>query len=290
MIAVNLHIRPAVAEDQQQIADLIRFESHVHRHLDWRTPLEWLGDSPFLVHEQDGRLSAVLACPSDPESIAWIRLFAFDSTLSGPYAWARLWEAARQELAQRGRVTVACIAMQRWLEPILINSGFVLYQHIVMLDWDGPLFTPCPMPQGVTLRPMTAGDLPAVAEVDASGFESLWQNSLAALTRALSQALYASVAMDGARLVGYQLSTANPHGAHLARLAIRPEAQRRGLASALVSDLILHQKEHGGRSFITVNTQAGNTASLALYHKIGFRRTGEQYPVYRLDVDEAEPA
>ena len=41
-------IRPASPSDQQKIADLIFFESHVHRHLDWRTPLDWgwatLGD------------------------------------------------------------------------------------------------------------------------------------------------------------------------------------------------------------------------------------------------------
>jgi ribosomal protein S18 acetylase RimI-like enzyme len=35
---------------------------------------------------------------------------------------------------------------------------------------------------------------------------------------------------------------------------------------------------------LTVNTQSDNSASLALYRKIGFRETGERYPVYQLQV------
>jgi hypothetical protein len=46
MIEVSLQVRPAVPQDQHQIANLMFFESHVQRHLDWRAPLEWLG-SPF---------------------------------------------------------------------------------------------------------------------------------------------------------------------------------------------------------------------------------------------------
>jgi len=40
---LNLAIRPAVPGDQQQIANLIHFEGHTHRNLDWRAPLDWLG-------------------------------------------------------------------------------------------------------------------------------------------------------------------------------------------------------------------------------------------------------
>ena len=59
-------IRPASPSDQQKIADLIFFESHVHRHLDWRTPLDWLGFSPYWVFEEGRQISGALACPPDP--------------------------------------------------------------------------------------------------------------------------------------------------------------------------------------------------------------------------------
>jgi ribosomal-protein-alanine N-acetyltransferase len=282
MISVNLQIRPAVSADLQKIADLIFFESRIHRHLDWRTPLEWLGHSPYWVLEENGRVVAALACPPDPDSIAWIRLFA--SHLSDSIAWPPLWDAARHELAGRGGVTVAAIATQRWFESILLESGYSLSQQIVLLEWTDLSAVQAPVPTGVAIRPMTLDDLPRVVEVDAAAFEPLWRNSLMALNKAYSQAVYASVAEDASGVIGYQLSTGSPLGTHLARLAVRPEAQRRGLGLALVSDLILRiQNNRAGR--ITVNTQKDNAVSLALYQRLGFRRTGEEYPVYTYRVE-----
>jgi len=72
-------------------------------------------------------------------------------------------------------------------------------------------------------------------------------------------------------------------GAHLARLAVRPSLQSRGLGRALVADLV-QQAERHGMYRLTVNTQSDNAASLALYKKTGFRETGERYPVYQLQV------
>ncbi len=278
-------MRPAVPADQQKIADLIFFEPHIHRHLDWRTPLEWLGHSPYWLIEENGNVIAALACPPSPDSIAWIRLFAFASHLSGPLAWSPLWKAARDQLAQSGGATVAAIAVQQWFEAILVENGFMLSQHIVLLEWNDPFrITDASMLLNPHIRKMTADDLPCVVDVDAAAFEPLWQNSLDALSKAFSQAAYASVTEDGTDMIGYQLSTWNPQGAHLARLAVRPEAQGRGMGTALVNDLIVHM-QRGGASRITVNTQMNNLASLALYQKLGFRRTGEQYPVYTFQVE-----
>ena len=55
------------------------------------------------------------------------------------------------------------------------------------------------------------------------------------------------------------------------------------MGATLVGDLILHMQSTGG-SKVTVNTQASNAASLALYSRLGFLRTGEQFPVYTLQV------
>ncbi len=280
MIEANLRTRPAVSADQQQIADLILFQQQIHRHLDWRAPLEWLGYQPYFVLEKDGRIVAALACPPDPPSIFWIRLFVFDANLSEASAWSPLWDVTRRELTSLTGATVVAITPQHWFESILIENGFTLAQHIVLLEWNRQSFKSYPIPNGIRLRPMTFEDLPRVAEVDAAAFEPLWQNSLPALSKALSQAIYASVAENESGFVGYQLSTGNPFGAHLARLAVRPEAQGRGIASALISDLMAHVCRDENLSRITVNTQSDNGTSLALYEKIGFRRTGEQYPVY----------
>jgi L-amino acid N-acyltransferase YncA len=59
--------------------------------------------------------------------------------------------------------------------------------------------------------------------------------------------------------------------------------QGRGAGKALLSDLF-RTLTHNGISRLTVNTQSDNATSLNLYQKMGFIRTGEQYPVYTFDV------
>lgn len=283
MIEVGFQVRKAVPQDQHQIANLMFFESHVHRHLDWRTPLEWLGSSFYWVVEYDGKIQAVLACPEGPARVAWVRLFAHSGQLPIQKAWESLWQVAQNEIAARGGATVAVIATKQWLSDLLTKYEFDNTQDIVMLEWNSFDVSVPPSSDEYSIREMTVGDLPQVAELDATAFQIIWQNPLDALEKALPQAMIATVVEDPEGLVGYQLSTANPFGAHLARLAVRPGAQRRGLGTAIVLDL-LHRLHAKNVSRLTVNTQNDNHASLALYKKLGFTMTGEQFPVYCFTV------
>src|SRR5512142_1902656 len=164
--AAGRQIRPATRSDQQKIADLIFFESHVHRHLDWRTPLDWLGTSPYWVLEEGRQITAALACPPDPDTIAWIRIFAFASHVSGHLAWPALWHAARDQLAEQGGATVAAIATQQWFDQILLAAQFHLSGHIVLLEWNDETAQPHPARSTVRVRSMTSDDLSRVVEVD----------------------------------------------------------------------------------------------------------------------------
>lgn len=278
-----LEVRSAVPADQHKIADLILVENHVHRHLDWRAPLDWLGQAPYWVIEQGGRITGALACAPDPEPIAWIRLFAHASHFAPNEAWGLLWEPAQGELKRMGHMTAAAIAIQGWLDPVLMEAGFGPAGHIVLLERNDLPRPAYHTPPGVQVRSMSSEDLPAVTEVDEAAFEPLWRNSQEALGRAYALAAYASVAEDASGMIGYQLSTGGEFGLHLARLAVRPQTQRRGIGAALVGDL-LAKAPQGMAGRVTVNTQADNAASLALYYRLGFRRTGERYPVYKLEV------
>jgi ribosomal protein S18 acetylase RimI-like enzyme len=59
--------------------------------------------------------------------------------------------------------------------------------------------------------------------------------------------------------------------------------QGRGVGRALLGDLF-SKLVNDGIYHLSVNTQSDNTVSLSLYQKMGFIRTGEQYPVYVFDV------
>ncbi len=288
MIKVSLRVRQAVPQDQHQIANLMFFEAHVHRHLDWRAPLEWLGSPYYWVLENDGNVLAVLACPPNPDGVAWVRLFAHARQISLEDAWSALWDTAQKDIGEKGGVTVALIAMHKWLKDLLVKNGFSQKQDIIMLEWKGSDPPERRMIEGISIRKMQLSDLPEVAELDAFAFMPLWQNPLAALEKALPQATSATVAEDNRGLVGYQISTANPFGAHLARLAVRPDAQRHGLGSLIVADLIGRLKKKNVAR-LTVNTQSDNRASLTLYEKMGFAVTGEKFPVYCFSVSPSRP-
>jgi len=279
MINVSLQIRRAVEQDHDQISNLVFYESNTHRHLDWHSPLEWIGSPSYWVRAEDGRITAAFACPEDPPHVAWIRFFGHYQYLSAPQAWSSLWETARDEMTRtKIKTHVAAIVVKQWFQSLLLSSGFELKQNIVLLELKNENIRSFSMPQGIRIRPMQDADMSAVTKVDLAAFGQFWHNAESTLQRALSQCASATVAEDDSGVIGYQLSTRNPLGAHLARLGVQPEAQGRGIGSALVSHLIQTLgASHSGR--LSVNTQADNTASLSLYKKIGFVCTGEQFPV-----------
>lgn len=279
---INTLVRPADPGDHQQLSNLIFFESRLHRHLDWRSPLEWLGAPFYWALEDGGQITAALACPIEVVGIAWVRLFVFTGRWSAENAWDLLWSAAKQEIAQANGAKVAAIAIQPWFQDVLSASGFENRQQIVMLEWRYQLHT-LYQASGIRIRKMTADDLPEVEKTDAASFNPLWQNPLETLQRAFAQALYATVAENENGIIGYQISTGGGQRAHLARLAVHPAVQGKGAGRALLSDLFRYIT-YAGISRLSVNTQSDNQVSLSLYQRMGFVRTGEQYPVYMIDV------
>jgi ribosomal-protein-alanine N-acetyltransferase len=281
---IDLSIRTAREEDRQKLANLIHFEALVHRHLDWRPPLDWIGYRPYLVAEQEREFIAALACPPDPPDVAWIRLFAAASNVNAGHAWSTLWSMAKSQLSEHPGMTVAAIPLQKWFEKLLQASRFRNTTEVIMLLWQGTQLPPSNMTHQVTIRPMNIDDLDEVEKLDEAAFGLLWRNSRESLELAYRQAAVATVVDDEDFITGYQISTATNLGGHLARLAVHPDYQGLGIGYALLRD-VLEQFERRGANQISVNTQSNNIASLALYKKAGFHLTGETYPVYQYYFD-----
>jgi ribosomal protein S18 acetylase RimI-like enzyme len=279
MINVGFQVRRAVERDYDRIANLIYYESNSHRHLDWHSPLEWLGGSNYWVCEENRNITAALVCPEDPPQVAWIRFFGHQQHLPASRAWSALWKVARSEIALTGRqIHVAAIVVRNWFQSLLLESGFILKQDIVLLEWKNQGVDAFPVPSGIRIRPMQDADMSAIARVDLTAFGPFWHNTEAVLQKARLQCASAMIAEDDTGVIGYQLSTKNPLGAHLARLAVDPRSQGRGVGTALVSQL-LQSFDAAQLSRFSVNTQSDNATSLALYKKVGFVRTGEYFPV-----------
>jgi ribosomal protein S18 acetylase RimI-like enzyme len=277
-----LTLLPAQETDRSSLANLLHFERHVHRHLDWRRPLDWLGHEPFLVAEDGGRLVATLACPPDPPGVSWLRLFAATSHVNIAEAWDLLWPKGREKLAGVADDVIA-IPLHTWLADLLGQTGFAHENNVVVLDWRPAYGWQRESDEAVrgTVRPMIAEDIKFVEQVDRAGFPKIWRHSMETMQLAFAQSKVATVIeMDG-RVAAYQISTQAAQGLHLARLAVHPDWQGMHLALALVEDLQA-RLENNTEQRLTVNTQDTNKPSLGLYNKTGFKRTGEAFPVYRL--------
>ncbi len=273
-----LSIRQAQSNDTSDLAFFLNQARYVHRHLDWRSTLEWLGEPEFWILERDGMIQAVFACPPDPPAVAWVRLFASGAHINPDTAWEHLLNHAVQQPTLKPPITLAAISLHDWFERLLLRHGWQIHQQIVTLSWNGELPPGQNLLPDAVIRPILPEDIPAITRIDNLAFEPLWQLSELGLNQAFELSAFATLMEVQGQIVAYQISTATSFNAHLARLAVQPELQGKGLGYALVLDL-LNRLDRLGIWSVTVNTQHDNHSSQALYQRLGFSFTGDQFPV-----------
>lgn len=282
MIAQTV-VRPATSDDRSGISNLLDHGRYIHRHLDWRPPLEWLGQKPFWLLERNRRIISAISCPSEIPGITWIRLFAATTTHKPSVEWSDLLPAVKDDLLSLGYSRLVALGIHSWFSSLLQDSGFSHHQDIIILEWNEKQPPERIIPSNLLIRPMTMSDFSCVHAIDNLAFEDIWQNSLLEIRQAFLQSTYATVAEMAGEVVGFQISTSSPFTAHLARLAILPEWRRQAIGYELVRNL-LNYFRHTGLGKITVNTQNNNFASIALYNQLGFFQTGESFPVFSLQI------
>ena len=262
------------------MSTLLATSRYRHAHLDWQEPIGLLGQQPFLVAESEGVFTGCLACPEGPEGVAWIRVLSIALGTEPGDVWHSLWESAVDRLSATGIRYAASLQSGTWQRPLLEETGFRESNAVVF--YERSTRRPPSIPAiPATIRPMEPSDLAAVVAVDHSAFGPLWRVSEETLDVAYRSAADAVVAVAGGALVGYQLTTISPLGAHLARLAVAPAWQGRGVGSVLIAGLLERLPEQRVTR-ITLNTQADNRPGQNLYRKLGFRETGESLAVYEL--------
>jgi ribosomal protein S18 acetylase RimI-like enzyme len=274
-------LRQAERKDYSSLQNFINSLTNVHRHLDWRDALEWLGRQPFWIYEEGQNILGALACPPEPGEVAWVRLFGAANHMPHERIWLELFERALKNLHACDPVpVVVSLALREWYGNLLKHNGFTHHQDIVVFMFDGrPPEAPKIDPR-ITLREMVDADLDKVKIIDQMAFETIWRLSLDDLRFAASKSSYCTVAELDGEIIGYTMSSSSGVYAHLARLAVHPGLQRQHLGFALVQDLLDHFINRMDYWGVSLNTQNDNRASLALYHKIGFHETGERFPVF----------
>jgi ribosomal-protein-alanine N-acetyltransferase len=281
----ELTVRSATSADRDLISALLTSAHLRHVHLDWVSALDLIDDPLFMIALQNGLPRACLAAPPDPFPIAWIRIFAAAPEDPHGPLWQALWTHLQKQAKTSGIKIIYSLVLQSWFEPLISNVGFSQANEVIFYEWRGSAGI---LDEGVglSIRLMQETDLPQVEEIDHRAFDPAWQNSIKTLTTARRLSSYATVCEVEGEMVGYQISTASALGAHLARLAVVPVSQRRGVGRALVVDMLKHIARRGFDR-VTVNTQADNLSSQHLYNTLGFEPTGQRYPMYAYRLGQA---
>lgn len=266
--------------------DLTRFlngNNLSFNNLDWFSPEERFSEPGSFAILEDQQIKALLGATPESPSAAWLRFFYAER--SGDYAtyFKTLLSQARTTLLEMQAHSLFSLAPYPWLERLLRREGFTPADKIVTLQRNSAREKSSNSVQDVVIRQMTYRDMAAVEAIDTAAFIPAWQLNLASLVRTYHRSAAHSVALLEGEIVGYQMSTSTFDTAHLARLAVDPRWQRRGVGGKLFQDMLDSFSAIGVTSF-SVNTQASNTQSLSLYHHFGYEHEDRDILVMALEL------
>jgi ribosomal protein S18 acetylase RimI-like enzyme len=282
MIAPTLEIVPYTRRYRRDLMRLVDDPGcWLHIHLDWYTVEEWLGlaDAPITLALRGGRLVGALAASPAESGASWVRLIAIDYGQEVGEVLGMLWDVTRIAARERGVTEMGVLALQPWLIPYLEPLGFTYHEDIVTLRREqADVLTP--LRNDIRIRHTDWREAEIATEIDHAAFSPMWQLSLPTLRQAARSAASFTLAEWQGRPVGYQITTMHGHNAiHLARLAVRPDAQGIGVGGALLTEMLYGYALRGVLT-CTVNTQGTNLQSQRLYIRYGFARTGYDMPYY----------
>jgi ribosomal-protein-alanine N-acetyltransferase len=136
-----------------------------------------------------------------------------------------------------------------------------------------------------TLRPLAYADLPQVIAIERRAFTTPW--SLAMFVLELSKPsgiCLAAVDADTSRLVGYLVCSRYDTVWHLMNVAVEPTLRRRGIAWALLEEMI---RRAGPDQQYTLEVRASNAPAISLYERLHFRSAGRRPRYYRDNGEDA---
>lgn len=269
--------------DRRAIRDLMDQPSHLHSQLDWYEVDAWIQQPSARVWTiwQGQRLVGVLGVSETIARAVWLRLAIVRAEVDVDALLRGAWDVIMPVLRASGAEQVAVLVGEEWWLPHFGALGFTPYDEVVTLRRASMLL---PTQQSsIQVRSVLTPDMPAILAIDQAAFVAPWHMSGADLRQAERMCASGSVALVDGKVVGFQFSTFYFDGAHLARLAVHPDYQGRGVGHALMADLILRMSRRSVYVF-TVNTQLTNTGSQRLYQLFCFERTGYDLPVWTMTL------
>jgi ribosomal-protein-alanine N-acetyltransferase len=137
----------------------------------------------------------------------------------------------------------------------------------------------------IEIRRLQLRDLTAIETIERSAYPTPWSRSMFAgeLSKPSSVCLGA---FEDEVLVGYLITSRYVDAWHVMNVAVAPDRQRRGIASALLGRLFELTAADDRRGY-TLEVRVSNAGAISLYERLGFEQRGVRRGYYTDNREDA---
>lgn len=230
--------------------------------------------------EEEGRVRAFAAWAARRAEWPELRGLFLSDAWPNDSLLAALFQRVEEDLRRLGAEGLMCLVADDWLAALLARVGFRLEERVISLYRPrAPLPEELPAEPSLCLRPARGEDVSALVALDDAAFDPMWRLGRHGVSLYLVTTAHFVVAEEDGALIGYVVADARGDEAQVIRLAVHPAKQRQGIGRRLLLDALAYARDAGAGT-VVLNTQAGNEASLRLYHGLGFRDFGRAVSVW----------
>ena len=137
----------------------------------------------------------------------------------------------------------------------------------------------------IKIRVLELSDLSAIEAIEQKAYPTPWSRSMFASELAKPTSICLG-AFEGEDLVGYIVNSRYVDAWHVMNVAVDPEHQRRGIATALLERLFEVTRDDERRGY-TLEVRVSNEDAIALYEKLGFEARGIRRGYYTDNREDA---
>jgi ribosomal-protein-alanine N-acetyltransferase len=137
----------------------------------------------------------------------------------------------------------------------------------------------------IEIRVLDLSDLDAIEVIEQQAYPTPWSRSMFASELAKPTSICLG-AFEGSDLVGYIINSRYVDAWHVMNVAVHPEHQRRGIATALLEKLFERTRGDERRGY-TLEVRVSNETAIRLYEKLGFDSRGIRRGYYTDNREDA---
>jgi len=134
------------------------------------------------------------------------------------------------------------------------------------------------------IRRLTYADLPQVLAIERRAFPTPWSLAMFVLELSKPSGICLAALRQG-RLVGYCVCSRYDKVWHLMNIAVNPDFQRTGVATALLATL--EERVGDEQARFTLEVRQSNAPAIVLYERHGFRGAGLRRRYYHDNGEDA---